>query len=263
MEDSIFSFNQGNVGASEPQNVFNCAMGEIAYKFSNLKDEPIITTPSASCGIRGTAFTVIAGVDGSSLFVVSEGEVEVESYGKRVSLTLDEAVEVNSGEAPGEKYPVLEGVIDFNGWLDQAEIKALENPTDTVEVLLDKLIYYIAEMDRFYAMQVEGRQEMDLLRTEIKKLQEEGKTEEAQDVFNTKMLPLTNIVAGYSINVRFYSLSALSLRRYTLGGLYVKLRTAHFDEESTKYDQFLRVYKRFLEDFNEICEAPYLVDADI
>ena len=133
--DTVFSFGRGSVGGGEPQNVFSCAMGQISYKFTNLTDEPLIVTPSAACGIRGTAFTVMTGADGSSLFVVSEGEVEVESMGRRVSLTLDEAVEVSSGKAPGEKYPVLSGNLDYAGWLERAEASAMADPVGTVEEL--------------------------------------------------------------------------------------------------------------------------------
>ncbi|MBN2627427.1 MAG: FecR domain-containing protein, partial [Spirochaetales bacterium] len=117
--DTVFAFGRGTVGSNQPQNVFSCAMGQISYKFNNLTEEPVISTPSAVCGIRGTAFTVMTGADGSSLFIVSEGEVEVESMGRRVALTLDEAVEVTSGKAPGEKYPVLSGSLDYAGWLQK------------------------------------------------------------------------------------------------------------------------------------------------
>ncbi len=264
-EDTVFSFGRGSVGGGEAQNVFSCAMGQISYKFSNLKDEPVITTPSAACGIRGTAFTVMTGADGSSLFVVSEGEVEVEveSMGRRVSLTLDEAVEVSSGEAPGAKYPVLSGSLDYAGWLEKAEASALADPVGTVEDLTDKLIFYISEMDRYQALWDKGMAEMDIMLTDVKKLQADGKDFEADDLYKNKYQPLRKNVAGFSLNVRYYSLSALSLRRYTLGRLYVKLRAAHFKESSDSYERFLKVYDDFIEEYNTICVEPYLVDADI
>ncbi|MDC7223128.1 MAG: FecR family protein [Spirochaetales bacterium] len=262
-EDTVFSFGRGTVGSGEPQNVFSCAMGQISYKFSNLQDEPVITTPSAVCGIRGTAFTVMAGADGSSLFIVSEGEVEVESIGQRVSLTLDEAVEVSSGEAPGEKYPVLSGNLDYEGWLEQAEAAALADPVGTVEELTGRLTFYISEMDRYHALWEKGMVQRNQLIDQVKQLREEGKDFEADELFETTLQPLITEVTAYAINVRYYSLSALSLRRYTLGSLYVKMRTAHFKEKSAAYIDFLDTYRMFLLDYYAICEEPFLVEADI
>ncbi|MDC7218487.1 MAG: FecR family protein [Spirochaetales bacterium] len=263
MEESVFSFGRGSVGSGEPQNVFSTAMGQISYKFANLQDEPIITTPSVVCGIRGTAFTVITGADCSSLFIVSEGEVEVESMGQRVSLTLDEAVEVPRGAPPEEKYPVLSGSIDFDGWLEQAEAAALADPITTVEDLTDRLIYFISEMDRYHAMWEKGMAERDVQLALIKQLKEEGKDDEAEDIYRNILQPHIEQVHSYGINVRYYSLSALSLRRYTLGPLYVKLRTAHFKEKSDSFEEFLDVYNTFIEDYYAICQKPYLVEADI
>ena len=262
-EDTVFSFGRGSVGGGEAQNVFSCAMGQISYKFSNLKDEPVITTPSAACGIRGTAFTVMTGADGSSLFVVSEGEVEVESMGRRVSLTLDEAVEVSSGEAPGAKYPVLSGSLDYTGWLEKAEAAALADPVGTVEDLTDKLIFYISEMDRYYALREKGMADREELLAKIRTLRDEGKDFEADDLYENTFLPLKNQVNQLSINVRYFALSALSLRQYTLGRLYVKMRAAHFKESSDSYEKFLNVYNDFIEEYKTICVEPYLVDADI
>ena len=261
--DTVFAFGRGTVGSNQPQNVFSCAMGQISYKFNNLTEEPVISTPSAVCGIRGTAFTVMTGADGSSLFIVSEGEVEVESMGRRVALTLDEAVEVTSGKAPGEKYPVLSGSLDYAGWLKKAEEDALADPVGTVETLTDTLVYYISEMDRYQGLRDSGMVKINELRAQIKKYQDEGKELEAEDLAKNDLLPLTNEVAGYGINARYFSLSALSLRRYTMGGLYVKLRTAHFKEGSDSYNQFLNAYNDSLKEYYSICEPPYLVDADI
>jgi hypothetical protein len=261
--DTVFAFGRGTVGTGQPQNVFSCAMGQISYKFSNLTEEPVISTPSAVCGIRGTAFTVMTGADGSSLFIVSEGEVEVESMGRRVALTLDEAVEVTSGKAPGDKYPVLSGSLDYAGWLQKAEEEALADPVGTVETLTDTLVYYISEMDRYQGLWEKGMADMDIMLEKIKNLQAEGKDMEAEDIYENQYQPLTNEVAGFSINVRYYSLSALSLRQYTMGRLYVKLRSAHFQKSSEDYNRFLDAYNGFLDEFVDICEAPYLVDADI
>jgi hypothetical protein len=262
-EDTVFSFGKGSVGNGEPQNIFTCAMGQISYKFSNLQDEPLIATPSATCGIRGTAFTVMTGADGSSLFIVSEGEVEVESRGLRVSLTLDEAVEVSPGRTPGEKYPVLSGKLDYAGWLEQAEAAALADPIGTVEELANKLVYYISEMDRYQALWEEQNEAVQAVQETRKKLSSEGKDFEAEDFYRNTEVPMTKIGAGYSINVRYYALSALSLRQYTMGGLYVKLRTAHFQEKSSSYQKFIEAYKEFMSDYYSICQAPFLVDADI
>jgi hypothetical protein len=261
--DTVFTFTRSSDKSGEPQNVFSCAVGQISYKFNRMTQEPVIATPSAVCGIRGTDFTVTTGADGSSLFVVTEGEVEVESMGKRVSLTLDEGVEVANGKVPGEKFPVLNGSLDYSKWLERAEETAMADPEKTVKDLTDRLVYYIAEMDRYHALWLRGMEEIKTLREQVKKYQDEEKDAEADDLAKNKLIPFIKEVAGYSINVRYYSLSSLSLRRYTLGSMYVKLRAAHFKEGSQAFDDFLKAYNTFLNDYYEICQDPFLVDADI
>ena len=104
---------------------------------------------------------------------------------------------------------------------------------------------------------------MDVLLDQVKKYREEGKDFEADELYKSTYKPLQKNVLTFGLDLRYYSLSALSLRRYTLGRMYVKLRVAHFKESNSSYEDFLEVYNSFMEEYDFICEEPYLVDADI
>ncbi|MFW5695964.1 MAG: FecR family protein, partial [Alkalispirochaeta sp.] len=106
--DTVFTVREVERGG-ERRTVMSNSAGAVKYRFNRLtgRSEPDIGTSSVVAGVRGTEVAVYAGGEGSSLFVVESGEVEVTSAGSSVSLTQDEAVEVPAGGPPGEKYSVI------------------------------------------------------------------------------------------------------------------------------------------------------------
>ncbi|MDY7029530.1 MAG: FecR domain-containing protein, partial [Spirochaetota bacterium] len=101
--DTIFTLEQ-TASEGEEREVMRCTLGSVAYRFQMIRGkEPYLVTPSAAAGIRGTEVTVTAADDGSSLFVVQSGSVEVEAQGTTVTLEADE------GFSPG--FPPL-AVVD-------------------------------------------------------------------------------------------------------------------------------------------------------
>jgi hypothetical protein len=236
----------------------------------------MIQTPSCAAGVRGTEFSVYAGADGSALIVVDSGLVEVESEGKAVQLTSEEGVEVQPGEPPGEKFVVQRDQIDYKTWNDDKLSAMLADPVLAMERIQDRMEFYIA-MERiqdrmeFYIQKV---QEYDALYFEyLEKLEEERRlnTERAQkegeDVAlqyeNEVIFPMSVETFNLGLNVRYFSLAALSLRRYVAGRTYLLLKAKYItDYQNTIFSEYKKVLGELLDRFEKTI-APQLVEADI
>lgn len=263
--DSVFTFQRGTVSAGgEPENVFEVARGQVSFKFNQLgSDEPSIRSRSATAGVRGTEFTVIAGADGQALFVISDGAVEVEAEGSSVLLGQHEAVEVSLSEGVGEKFPALEGEIDFSSWRMQADANALANPAATVVAMTGLLEQYLRAVESYRAFyEINQAREVEL-REQIAQLRAEGKTEEADVLVDRDYLPNKKRMLDNAINYRFYALSIQSLRRFVLADLYVSQRTAQLaGAQSPELDEFWEQYRRFTGLYEQRA-IPFFVPADI
>ena len=68
--DSIFTIREIETDSGR-ETVLSTTVGAVSFKFGKLLGkEPMLATPSAVAGIRGTELTVYAGEDGSTLFAV-------------------------------------------------------------------------------------------------------------------------------------------------------------------------------------------------
>ena len=87
---------------------------------------------------------------------------------------------------------------------------------------------------------------------------------DAREEFRTnEVLPLANRASTQALNYRYYSLSALSLRRYVLGRMYMNMKTRTVMERNNEeFQSFLAEYEEFLRVF-EAQITPGLVPADI
>jgi hypothetical protein len=64
-------------------------------------------------------------------------------------------------------------------------------------------------------------------------------------------------------NLRFYSLAALSLRRYVGGRLYMLMKSRFIgDPGAPEYKQYLEIHARILAEFEDVV-VEHLVAADI
>jgi len=248
-EDTVFAYQQSVTNEEEePENIFRIAMGQIKFKFNMLTGrEPTINTPISTCGIRGTEFTVITGPDGQSLYVVSDGEVAVTAAGQEVALTREEGVEV-SGRGPGEKFPVLTGSLDYSDWRTQARERALEDPAGTLAELHQIMLKHLDQAEYYYQLYLEYKERLEIAADEIKAMREEGREEEAQERVESFYIPEKRTMLGIILNYRYFALSVLSLRQYSVSTLYVQQRTLHWDDEmprdfTDKLDQFMQGYE--------------------
>ena len=156
--NTVFTVREMEIDGTK-QNVLACTLGEIAFKFKRAGSlEPLIATNSTVAGVRGTNFRVYAGADGSSLIAVRDGLVEVESEGKTVSLSKDEAVEVRPGEGPGDKYSLKGKPLNFESWNKEKKKAFLDNPAGSLKAVEKRLDYYNSKVQELYPIYLEWDQ---------------------------------------------------------------------------------------------------------
>ncbi len=259
--NTVFQFLEAE-SRGRKTDVFSAVSGAVLLKVKKLtadESSPLITSPSSSLGVRGTAFTVYAGVDGSSVIAVEEGSVEVEANGVSVLLAANEGVEVAPGSAPGAKFEVLKGKIDFADWSEKNLDAFLSDPVASVKRVGERLGYFI---DNLRSTKIEYDKNMELLTKYRDTLAAMEDKEKKQAYHDEIEFPQQIVTSGLFINLRYYSLSSLSLRRFVLGRMYVNIKSQYMTNLSDP------VLLYFLEEYDKILETfereiiPYLVDAD-
>jgi hypothetical protein len=261
--DTVFTL-QEKEDKGEKTGVFSLVLGSIKFRYDRMTGkEPMIQTPACVAGVRGTEFSVFAGADGSALIVVDSGLVEVESEGKAVQLTAEEGVEVQPGEPPGDKFALKRDQIDYKSWNDEKIDRMLVDPDDAVRKILDRLYFYIENASEYFGLYEEYMDRLNIERQAMANLlQKEG--EEAAKKYDAEVVTrIRDNTRASFLNYRYYSLAALSLRRYVAGRLYVLLKAKYIvNRNDTIYQQFMERYAGMLSAF-ELSIVPYLVEADI
>ncbi len=259
-EDSIFALSSYESRGNQ-RNSFNCVLGSVQYKFTQAvkANEPRITTPTTVCGIRGTEFTVVSGLDGSALYVVDDGSVAVSAQGEEVVLGALEGVEVAPGSTPGEPFPVLRGQIDYSQVRSDAEQRFLENPAASMRIMIGQLENNIKELQFYEEEYKKSLLKQTELREKLTSMEDEAKKTFYEEIIFPEEIKTSNM----KLNVRYYALSSLSLRRFLVGNMYISIRTQYISNEENKvYQDFLKEYQKFLTMYEKgIIE--FLVKADI
>jgi hypothetical protein len=262
-ENTVFTLQQiERDGRTET--VLQNTVGSVSYRFNQVTGrEPSIGTASAVAGVRGTELTVYAGDDGTSLFAVDSGLVDVEAEGETVSLSQNEAVEIAPGQAPGEKFEWLGEELDFSTWNEDRLDAFLEDPLEGLVRIERRMEFFAEQMEETYAAYRTSRDEQLRLREEIGRLQETADDETVQRFREESLVPVSERTATLVLNYRYYALSALSMRRYVLGKLYMQMKTRYIARlESPVFGDFVRVYNAILAEYEERI-VPRLVEADI
>lgn len=260
--DTVFSVRE--VGESgRPNTVYATEVGSAFFRFRTLVSrEPRVVTPSSTAGVRGTAFTVFAGVDGSALYIVEEGRVDVSAAGRTVELGPGEGVEVRVGSEPGETFEVQRGSIDYSQWNADRLDAMRADPVGAIEGVARRMDEFVAEIGAIVPEYEANRQRLDRERETLERLEEEDGRDARSQYYRDTVFPLEVETSYQFLNIRYFALSALSLRRYVMTGIYIRVvpawRTVLTDQE---YRTFLTVYGRAAEKFEEEV-VPYLVDAD-
>ncbi|MBN2049013.1 MAG: FecR domain-containing protein [Spirochaetales bacterium] len=261
-EDTVFTLMETERNG-ERQTVLSCTLGSVAFKFQKMTEkEPLVSSPSLVAGIRGTEFTVYTAADGSSLVAVESGRVDIEAAGETVSLEAEEGVEVRPGEAPGEKFQVLRGQIDYSAWSDEKMAAFLEDPAAALGRIGTRMDEYIARIFEFNDHKTRLKQAIEKERAKLEEIKASQGEAAMVDHYKTVIQPMEREEAFSVLNYRYYTLSALSLRRYIMTPLYVTMKTTYLSDQSADtYLSFLEVYQGLLEQY-EKGVVPYLVEAD-
>lgn len=263
-ENTVFTLMEQEEGGAK-NDVISCVLGKMSFKRDKfLGTEPKLMTNSSVCGVRGTEITLYAGLDGTSLILVEEGTAQVEAEGVTVTLVKGEGVEVETGSPPGEKFTALAGKIDFASWNENRLEKMLEDPVGAAKGVQKRLQHYSAEIDKIYPQYLELKEEIARVRTELDKVNKEKGKEAAKAYGQTNLTPLQLQATFLYLNVRYYALSALSLRRFVSGRMYAILKARYITRpDDGIYREFLETHESILTFFEREVVDSFLVEADI
>lgn len=251
--NTVFTIREIELGGQKEQ-VLTTTVGAVSMRFNRLAGkEPRVGTVSTIAGIRGTELTVFAGPDGSTLFIVESGLVSVTAAGSTVDLREKEAVEVPAGGPPGEKYSVIGREIDFSSWAQGKTEELLADPQSALEKSVTLLTQFKAGLSEWVEKYEKARIESDAA---VKKMGEITDTEAQKKYQDEVWFPLALQTGNAILNYRYYTLSALSLRRYVLGPLYMQVRTRNMLKQDGSYQKFMERYRQIIQDFQTTFE-PY------
>ena len=162
------------------------------------------------------------------------------------------------GEAPGGV-----GKVDYSQWNEEKLAALLADPLRAARGVQRRMGDYAAEVEKLLPLYRERKARVDEERLKNRAIKAEKGPAEAQKYYMEVVSPLELEAGNLYLNVRYYSLSALSLRRFVLGRMYLQLKALHLAApQGDDYRQFLETYESTLWVF-EGAIVPYLVEADI
>ncbi|MFW6361744.1 MAG: FecR family protein [Spirochaetota bacterium] len=262
--DTVFTVDTvGETG--QERDVLRCTLGSISYRFDRIAGarEPRITTPSAAAGVRGTELTVAAGEDGSSLFVVQSGRVDVEAEGKTVSLDPEEGVEVRPGEQPGEKFEVKRGQLDYSNWRQERRDAFIDDPVAAARGLERRFNGFVEQINQIAPVYEELKSKLEEEREKLNKIGDEQGQEARTKYYKETVQPIEGDTFNTYITLRYYAKTAFSIRRFVLGRMYLTVKTSYLGElENSSINEFNAIHESILEKFNAKV-LPHLTDADL
>ncbi len=261
--DTVFALREVQRG-EEKETVLSAAAGQVSFRFDRITGkEPLLGSPTVAAGVRGTEVTVYAGDDGTTLFLVTSGEVAVDSAGEEAILTAGQASEVLPGQAPGEPFDWQTRPIDFSAWNEGRLEDFLESPIESARRIREELNAFAERIDELYPRYEEVSRQLEQERNKYDDILEEEGEEKLREYQREVVAPMIAEAQGLILNVRYNALSALSLRRFVLGKMYMNMKTRFiFDQDAPEYRDFTLLYEDILGDFEERI-VPHLVATDI
>jgi hypothetical protein len=261
--DTVFTMQEVEEDG-ETQTVLSTAVGSVAFRFDRITGrEPRLATPATVAGIRGTELTVYAGSDGSALFLVDSGLVDVEAAGSMVSLTDGEGVEVPAGGPPGEKFSRVGRELDFSTWNQDRLDAFMSDPVEGMSRLRERLGYFNQQIQQLQPEYQQYRVEFQRLQEEVERARADGNQQELDRLREEEFLPARERTLVTLVNLRYYALSALSLRRFVVSRVYTQVKARYLtDSDAPEYRGFLAEYSQALHEFEEFV-VPQLVPTDL
>jgi hypothetical protein len=263
--DTVFTIQQRETDSGERETVMRTTVGEVRFRFQKLVTdrEPMVGSATSVAGVRGTELTIYAGSDGSSLYLVEEGRVDVEGQEETVSLGPNEAVQVSPAGRAGQKYEWPGRELDFSQWNQDRMEAFLQEPVESARRIQERLTGFEEEIRRLYPEYLELSTNLRDARDRLEEMEDEASEEEIDAFIQEEIAPLRGRTARLLLNIRYYALSALSLKGHVLGRMYLELKARNFlSPENETFQEFLQVYNSIQADFEEFV-APRLVPDDI
>ncbi len=227
-QNSVFGYSTTGTG-SESRNVLATTAGKVSYKLNKATGgkSPVIQTNSMVAGVRGTEFTVFAGRDGSVLLAVTGGIVDVESQGQLVTLNKDEAVEVALGKAPGEKFTFLGKELDFSSWNQGKMDSFFLDPAAGIDQAAIQLETYKKALDALKKPYEDTTAVWKKAVEDYKTVVAGGNADEAKAFQTDRLFPAQDARSTIILNIRYYALNYLSVRRYVLSNMYMEMKSRY------------------------------------
>jgi hypothetical protein len=260
---TVFTLMEREQGG-KTSSVLSVALGSIKFRYDKLTgSEPMVRTNGAVAGVRGTEFSVFSGADGSTLIAVDSGLVTVESEGKSVDLAAKEGVEVPLGRPPGDKFAVPELPVDYSTWNEGKLDAMLADPLAAMTSIEKTLNAYIKNVSEYNASFLEYKARLEEVKQQREQMLKDKGPEETA-LFDQKVgIPLSAQTATIYLNVRFFSLAALSMRRFVAGRLYLFMKAGAITHpDDPHWEDFISRYNGMLSAFEKSI-VPQLVAADI
>ena len=260
---TVFTLMEREQGG-KTTSVLSVALGSIKFRYDKLTgSEPMVRTNGAVAGVRGTEFSVFAGSDGSTLIAVDSGQVTVESEGKSVDLAAKEGVEVQLGQAPGDKFTVQRDQVDYSKWNEGKLEAMLADPLSAMTSIEAAMAAYISAVKDFDTLYKESNSKLADERAKRARIAVDKGNDEARKYEIEVVSPIINQTVALSLNLRYSALAALSLRRFVAGRLYMYLKSRHIaEQDAPAWTDFLSRYRAFLASFEQSI-VPQMVEADI
>lgn len=262
-ENTVFTIMEVEQGG-QSQPVLANVLGKIRFARDRATgSDPRLITNSIVCGVRGTVVTLFAGEDGSSLVIVDEGLVQITSSGGAVELAKGEGVEVRTDGTTGEKFRALSTTVDYGSWNGERLQSMLADPAGAARRIEQRLDSYIEQIRAIEPLYNAKRAELDAVQKRRTELAGKGQTAELTDYTTNVYAPLRDETRFLVVNLRYYALSALSLRRFVAGRLYLQVKPRLMADPATAdAREFLAIHGRVLEKFEQAVTG-HLVPADI
>jgi hypothetical protein len=184
--------------------------------------------------------------------------VDVSSAGKTVSLTEKEAVEVPAGGPPGEKYSVIGRTQSFPQWASEKNDAFLADPVGSLDKISSMMAQFKQSLDEWVAKFNTAKSDSDAAAEKMKSINDQEQQKKYRD---TVWIPLSVQTINAGLNYRYYTVSALSLRRFIMGPMYMQMRTRNILKADDQYRVFMDKYNKVLADFRSVFE-PYTNIAD-
>ncbi|WP_319561035.1 FecR family protein [Marispirochaeta sp.] len=249
--NSVFSIREIDSGGQK-ETVMHTALGSVKFKFMRLFGvEPRISTPSTVAGVRGTEFSVYAGDEGSALFTVDSGEVMVTSQGIPVVLFEGEGVEVKAGRPPGEKFEKKGRPIDYSSWAQEKQAEFSADPIAGLRGIERQMDGYIREVENLEYAFAENRKLLIQEREKLAEINKNQGQEASNKYYSDVISSIEQQESTLFLNIRYWSLSAFSLKRYVNGKQYMLTKAKMLADDNLSYiDDYMVLHQRILEKFS-------------